>query len=57
MTRIVFNLRRCWLCRSLWRLLALDFLRMQTCVQSTPRGSQSCQKTCSFRYESEGNLT
>jgi histone H3 len=29
----------------------------QTCVQSTPRGSQSCQKTCSFRYKSEGNLT
>jgi histone H3 len=30
---------------------ALDFLRIQTCVQSMPGGSQSCQKTCSFCYE------
>jgi histone H3 len=31
--------------------LALDFLRMQTCVQSMTGGSQSCQNTCSFCYE------
>ena len=35
MTWNVLGLRHCWLCRSLWRLLALDFFRMQTCVQST----------------------
>ncbi len=47
----VLGLRRCWLCRSLWRLLALDFFRMQTCVQSTRGGLQSCQKTCNLYYE------
>ncbi len=33
------------------RLLALDFFRMQTCVQSMPGGLQSCQKTCNLHNE------
>ena len=36
------SLHHFWLCRSLWRILVLDFLRIQTCVQSMPGESQSC---------------
>eukprot|EP00804_Cyclotella_cryptica_P021231 CCRYP_001525-RA/>CCRYP_001525-RA protein AED:0.35 eAED:0.35 QI:0/-1/0/1/-1/0/1/0/34 len=28
-----------------------DCLRMQTCVQSMPGGSPSCQKTCNLHCE------
>eukprot|EP00804_Cyclotella_cryptica_P031195 CCRYP_019404-RB/>CCRYP_019404-RB protein AED:0.21 eAED:0.71 QI:0/0/0/1/0/0/2/0/81 len=44
----VFRQLLCWLCRNLWRLSVCNFSRMQTCVQTMPGWSPSCQKICNL---------